>query len=109
MGSEPASHMSDAPAPIDSRSFLAGAFSDLRDAFGFAFDALRANKVRTALTALGMVIGTASVILVATIALTSRDYVLGQIESVGSNMMYVYHEGGPTVTGTSSVSDAVTV
>src|SRR5215471_5807117 len=82
---------------------------NIRDAFGFAYDALRANKVRTALTALGMVIGTASVILVATIALTSRDYVLGQIEGVGSNMMYVYHEGGPTVTGTSSVSDAVTV
>ena len=86
-----------------------GLIRNIRDAFGFAYDALRANKVRTALTALGMVIGTASVILVSTIALTSRDYVLGQIEGVGSNMMYVYHEGGPSVTGTSSVSDAVTV
>ena len=91
------------------RSYLGSRLSDLRDAFAFAYDALRVNKVRTALTALGMVIGTASVILVATIALTSRDYVLGQIEGVGSNMMYAYHEGGPTVAGTSSVSDAITV
>jgi putative ABC transport system permease protein len=84
-------------------------FSEVRDAFGFAYDALSVNKVRTALTALGMVIGTASVILVSTIALTSRDYVLGQIEGVGSNLMYAYLEAGPTVTGTSSLSDAITV
>jgi putative ABC transport system permease protein len=80
-----------------------------RDAVAFAWDALRSNKVRTALTALGMVIGTASVILVATIATTSRDYVLGQIEGIGANMIYAYHEGGPSLTGTSSISDALTL
>jgi len=80
-----------------------------RDAVAFAYDALRSNKVRTALTALGMVIGTASVILVATIATTSRDYVLGQIEGIGANMIYAYHEGGPSLTGTSSISDALTL
>jgi len=99
----------DSASDILPPSPLAGRLSDIRDSFGFAYDALRVNKVRTALTALGMAIGTASVILVSTIALTSRDYVLGQIEGVGSNMMYAYHEGGPTVTGTSSVSDALTV
>jgi putative ABC transport system permease protein len=77
----------------------------IRDGLVFAYDALRANKVRTGLTALGMVIGTASVILVATIALTSRDYVLGQIEGIGANMIYAYHEGGPSLAGTSSISD----
>jgi putative ABC transport system permease protein len=35
--------------------------------------ALRANKFRAFLTALGLVIGNASVILVVTISLTSRD------------------------------------
>jgi putative ABC transport system permease protein len=80
----------------------------LREALGFAYDALRANKVRSGLTALGMVIGTGSVILVTTIALTSRDYVLSQIEGVGSNMIYAYHEKGGTVSGTSSVSDELT-
>src|ERR1051325_4894829 len=95
--------------PARQHKTIGDVLGEIRDAFGFAYDALRVNKVRTALTALGMVIGTASVILVSTIALTSRDYVLSQIEGVGSNMMYAYHEGGPTVTGTSSVSDAITV
>ncbi len=82
---------------------------EIRDAAGFAYDALRINKVRTGLTALGMVIGTSSVILVATIALTSRDYVLGQIEGVGSNMMYTVNESSPSVAGTTSISDALTL
>ena len=82
---------------------------NLREALRFAYDALRVNKVRTFLTALGMVIGTGSVILVATIALTSRGYVLGQIEGVGANMVYAYHEGDDSVTGSGSISDALTL
>ena len=81
----------------------------LKEAVAFAYDALRVNKVRTGLTTLGMVIGTSSVILVSTIALTSRDYVLGQIEGVGSNMIYTVNESSPTVTGTNSISDALTL
>jgi putative ABC transport system permease protein len=46
------------------------------------------------LTALGMVIGTASVILVVTISLTSQDYILDQIEGVGSNMIFASYEIG---------------
>jgi putative ABC transport system permease protein len=65
-----------------------------REALRFSFHALRANKVRTMLTALGMVIGNASVILVVTISLTSRDYILEQIRGVGSNMIYAYYETG---------------
>ncbi|MEE8177696.1 MAG: ABC transporter permease [Acidobacteriota bacterium] len=84
-------------------------FRNLREALRFAYDALRVNKVRTFLTALGMVIGTGSVILVATIALTSRGYVLGQIEGVGANMVYAYHEGDDSVTGSGSISDALTL
>jgi putative ABC transport system permease protein len=40
------------------------------------------------------VIGTASVILVVTISLTSRNYILEQIEGVGSNMIYASYEIG---------------
>jgi putative ABC transport system permease protein len=50
--------------------------------------------VRSFLTALGMVIGTASVILVVTISLTSQDYILQQIEGVGSNMIFASYEIG---------------
>ena len=65
----------------------------LGEAFRFSVRALSANKVRSLLTALGMVIGNASVILVVTISLTSRDYILEQIRGVGSNMVYAYYEG----------------
>ena len=63
---------------------------NLGEALRFSFRALQANKVRSLLTALGMVIGNASVILVVTISLTSRDYVLEQIRGVGSNIIYAY-------------------
>jgi putative ABC transport system permease protein len=56
--------------------------------------ALRHNPVRSMLTALGMVIGTASVILVVTISLTSQTYILDQIEGVGSNMIFASYEIG---------------
>jgi putative ABC transport system permease protein len=64
------------------------------EALKFSFHALRANKVRTFLTALGLVIGNASVILVVTISITSRDYVLDQIRAIGSNMIYAQYEAG---------------
>ena len=69
----------------------------LREALGFSAQALRANPVRSLLTGLGMAIGTASVILVVTISLTSRDYILEQIEGIGSNIIFGYYvSAGPT-------------
>jgi putative ABC transport system permease protein len=66
----------------------------VREAFRFSVLALRHNPVRSLLTGLGMVIGTASVILVVTISLTSQDYILQQIEGVGSNMIFASYEVG---------------
>jgi len=65
--------------------------------------ALRANKVRAFLTALGLVIGNASVILVVTISLTSRNYILEQIQRVGSNLIYANYEAG---NNSASIADA---
>jgi len=45
-----------------------------------------------------MVIGTASVILVVTISLTSRDYILEQVQGIGSNIIFAYYvSAGPSV------------
>jgi putative ABC transport system permease protein len=68
--------------------------SFLREAIRFSFQALRANRVRTFLTALGLIIGNASVILVVTISLTSRDYILQQIQGIGSNIIWAYYTAG---------------
>src|SRR5690242_15959608 len=67
---------------------------NLGEALNFSAQALQANPIRSMLTGLGMVIGTASVILVVTISLTSRDYILEQIEGVGSNLVYAQYEIG---------------
>src|ERR1700736_6084409 len=64
------------------------------EALRFSLQALQANKFRTFLTALGLVIGNASVILVVTISITSRDYILDQIRAIGSNMIYAQYEAG---------------
>src|ERR1700722_15802832 len=66
-----------------------------------AVDSFRSSKMRFALTALGMVIGSASVILVVTIGLTGRDYALGLIEKIGTNMVELEYSGGGA-TGTES-------
>jgi putative ABC transport system permease protein len=62
---------------------------DLHETFTVALEALRANKLRATLTSLGVIIGSASIVLVITVALTSRRFVLQQIESVGSNLVWV--------------------
>ncbi len=65
--------------------------------FSFAFDTFRSNKVRFLLTALGMMIGTASLILVTTIGLTGKQYVLNLIQGIGTNMVEAeYQAGGDT-------------
>jgi len=67
------------------------AFSEI---MSFAYDTFCSNKVRFMLTALGMVIGTASLILVVTIGLTGKQYVLNQIQGIGANLIYAEYEGG---------------
>ena len=62
-----------------------------------AMDSFRASKLRFALTALGMVIGTASVILVATVGLTGKQYVLELIQHFGTNSVEIEYAGGGAV------------
>ena len=76
------------------------------EALRFSYHSLAANKIRTLLTALGLVIGNASVILVVTISLTSRDYILDQIRGIGSNMIYASYEAG-SMTATQVDADFV--
>jgi putative ABC transport system permease protein len=59
-----------------------------------AIDSFRASKIRFALTALGMVIGSASVILVFTIGSTGKQYVLAELQKIGTNMVMLEYEGG---------------
>ena len=61
---------------------------DLKETLTVSIDALRANKLRAMLTSLGVIIGSASIVLVVTVALTSKKFVISQIEAVGSNVVW---------------------
>ncbi len=59
----------------------------------FAWDGLAGQRGRSALTMLGMAIGTASVVIVVSIGLVGREYVVGLIEGVGSNLVLAHGTG----------------
>src|ERR1700751_1279832 len=107
----------EAPAPVECRPPARSArvaFQPRRagikiaEIFSFAYETFISNKVRFALTALGMVIGTASLILVVTIGMTGKQYVQRLIQSIGANMIYVEYSGGAQRI-TASTSDPLTV
>ena len=66
----------------------------LSEILKIALDSFRASKLRFMLTALGMVIGTASVILVVTIGLTGKQFILTEIQKIGTNEIYLEYAGG---------------
>jgi len=68
-----------------------------------ALDSFRASKLRFALTALGMVIGTASVILVVTIGLTGKEFILGEIQKIGTNQIALEYAGGGSAGAESNI------
>ena len=75
-----------------------------------AIDSFRASKLRFALTALGMVIGTASVILVVTIGLTGKQFILNEIQKIGTNEVEVeYAGGGSSASGRVLYNDSLTL
>jgi putative ABC transport system permease protein len=61
----------------------------LGEAIRLAWEALRANRLRSGLTMLGVVIGVTSVVLLVAIGSGARDEVTSGIESLGSNILFV--------------------
>jgi putative ABC transport system permease protein len=78
-----------------------------RELWKISIDALRANKVKAFLTTLGVVIGSACIVLVVTISLVGRNYIIRQIEGVGPNM--VYAELVRNGTQANTLSDEITI
>ena len=66
----------------------------LSEVLRLALDSFRVSKLRFALTALGMVIGTASVILVVTIGMTGKQYILEQLQKIETNSVELEYVGG---------------
>lgn len=60
-----------------------------RDTFRSGFEAIRAHRLRSALTMLGIVIGISSVILTVGLGLGAQDKVAAQIDALGSNLLII--------------------
>jgi len=80
-----------------------------RDICGFAAASFRADKVRATMTGLGMVIGTASLILVVTIALTGKQFLLTQIQNVGANLIWIEYSSQASAASNAALRDYLTV
>ncbi len=61
-----------------------------KDTLSETISALTANKVRTALTMLGIIIGIASVIAMISIGQGAQNSIQSSIESLGSNLLTIY-------------------
>src|ERR1700733_1343915 len=75
---------------------LASARSTLMfsEIFRLAIDSFRASKVRFLLTMLGMIIGSASIILVVTLGDTGKRFAIDQLSSIAPNLVEMQYDGG---------------
>ncbi len=64
-------------------------FVEMRDSVGMAFGSLRANKFRSSLTILGVMIGVASVIAMASIINGLNGQMNNEIDEMGSNVIWI--------------------
>lgn len=62
---------------------------DLKEIFILALRSIRRNKTRSLLTALGIIIGVASVILLVSLGQGLQNYITGQFEDLGTNLVVV--------------------
>jgi putative ABC transport system permease protein len=79
----------------------------LAEAWRVALDALRANRLRSALTMLGVIIGVASVVLLVAIGTGTKQKVEQQVEGLGSNLLLVVP--GKIEVGTAPVVSPLTL
>ena len=80
-----------------------------REILSMATDSLRADKLRAAMTGLGMAVGTTALILVVTVALTGKRYVLAQIENVGTNVIWAEYSGVSSAGSNVAAADYLTI
>ena len=64
-------------------------------AFLEALETLSANKLRSGLTILGIVIGVAAVIAMLAVGEGAQSYITGTITGLGTNLVFVF-SGNPT-------------
>jgi macrolide transport system ATP-binding/permease protein len=83
-----------APVPSSLGARLGGWTDRLTEAFRMALLAMNAHRLRTLLTMLGIIIGIASVVSVVALGEGSRQKVLSDISSIGTNTIEIFSGTG---------------
>ncbi len=65
----------------------------LKDSLKSATATFKHGKMRSFLTMLGIVIGIAAVIVLMSIGQSAQDYILGQVQGIGSNLIFIIPGG----------------
>ncbi len=71
----------------------------LRDLLPISVSALLINKARSTLTMLGIIIGIASVMLMLSVGQSAQDYLLSQVASFGSDLIFIGNGRGDQTRG----------
>src|SRR4051794_20407747 len=66
----------------------------LFESFRLALRSIARSGLRSALTVLGVLIGVAAVVVVVALGQSARDEIGSQIESLGTNLIYVFNGDG---------------
>ena len=85
------------PKSFDTTLASANTTMGFSEVFSLAVDSFRASKARFILTMVGMIIGSASIILVVTVGLTGRQYAIDTISSLGPNKIEMQYSGGSII------------
>lgn len=83
-------HVASAQPLLEKNGSLGQLLGRFREAFSMAWLALAANKMRTLLTMLGIIIGIASVVSIVVIGDAAKQLVLADIRAIGTNTIDVY-------------------
>ena len=73
-----------------------------------ALHRFRTHPVQMGLTLLGLVVGTAAIIVIVALGLTGRTFVMSQIEGVGSHLVWAGYEGTVTSGVSRTLEDQIT-
>lgn len=81
----------------------------IKESFRHSFRSLRANKMRTSLTLLGIVIGISSVIIMLSVGRGAQELILDQIRGIGSQLLMVTAGGSAQEMGPPAAIEGIIV
>lgn len=77
------------------------------EVFSTALQRFRTHPLQTWLTLLGLIVGTAAIIIIVALGLSGRAFVMSQIEAVGSHTLWATYEGNVTAGVSHAIDDHI--